>query len=361
MALEGAGLGAGGACVPARPATPTSCGATRCMPGADAPRVAFVVPRYGREVVGGAETLCRLLAENLAGAGVPVEVLTTCAVDHFTWADHHPEGTDGGGRRAGPPLPAWIPRATTTAGSRLHTAASTCGCRPATPTSVEWMAPVGLVAGAAATRRGRGPLRLARVRCRTCSAPRSGPPRRGPERTALIPCVHDEAHAWLPAVRRDARGGARLHAQLATARGSCSRGSRPGRRTRAGERRLRRDAGPRATSGRGVLRRRAASRPGTSSTPAGARWRKGLPSSSTRTRGSPSARPDAPAARADGPGRPAPRRDAIADRVIDLGFVPGRGSRGRLRGGERAGEPLAPREPRDGAAWRRGSPARPPW
>ncbi|HTI33116.1 MAG TPA: hypothetical protein VL422_05515, partial [Miltoncostaea sp.] len=60
------------------------------MPG---PSVAFVVPRYGRGVVGGAEMLCRLLAEDLAGAGVPVEVLTTCAVDHFTWADHHPPGT----------------------------------------------------------------------------------------------------------------------------------------------------------------------------------------------------------------------------------------------------------------------------
>ncbi len=65
------------------------------MPVADAPRIAFCVPRYGAEVVGGAETLCRLLAENLAAHGTPVEVLTTCAVDHFTWADHHPEGTTG--------------------------------------------------------------------------------------------------------------------------------------------------------------------------------------------------------------------------------------------------------------------------
>ena len=33
------------------------------------------------------------VAENLAAHGADVEVLTTCAVDHFTWADHHPEGT----------------------------------------------------------------------------------------------------------------------------------------------------------------------------------------------------------------------------------------------------------------------------
>lgn len=51
------------------------------------------MPRYGADVTGGAETLCRLVAEDLAGAGHAVEVFTTCAVDHFTWADHHPPGT----------------------------------------------------------------------------------------------------------------------------------------------------------------------------------------------------------------------------------------------------------------------------
>src|SRR5262245_7723287 len=48
-------------------------------------RVGFVVPRYGEDVVGGAETLVRGLAEHLAAAGNPVEVLTTCARDHLTW------------------------------------------------------------------------------------------------------------------------------------------------------------------------------------------------------------------------------------------------------------------------------------
>lgn len=48
-------------------------------------RVAFVVPRYGEDIVGGAETLTRGLAEHLAATGTPVEVLTTCARDHLTW------------------------------------------------------------------------------------------------------------------------------------------------------------------------------------------------------------------------------------------------------------------------------------
>ena len=43
-------------------------------------------------MVGGAETLCRLLAENLARHGARVSVLTTCALDHFTWANELPEG-----------------------------------------------------------------------------------------------------------------------------------------------------------------------------------------------------------------------------------------------------------------------------
>lgn len=51
-------------------------------------RVAFVTPRYGREVMGGAETAARLLAEHLvAECGAEVEAYTTCALDHVTWRD----------------------------------------------------------------------------------------------------------------------------------------------------------------------------------------------------------------------------------------------------------------------------------
>ena len=60
--------------------------------------IAFVVPRYGEMVVGGAETLCRVLAENLTAHGTRVDVLTTCATDHFTWRnDLDPGETIEGG------------------------------------------------------------------------------------------------------------------------------------------------------------------------------------------------------------------------------------------------------------------------
>ena len=54
-------------------------------------RLAIVVPRYGEEVNGGAETLAREYAHRLA-PHVDVTVLTTCALDYRTWEDHFPSG-----------------------------------------------------------------------------------------------------------------------------------------------------------------------------------------------------------------------------------------------------------------------------
>jgi glycosyltransferase involved in cell wall biosynthesis len=56
-------------------------------------RVAFVVPRYGPDIVGGAEMLVRGLATHLAASGTVVEVLTTCARDHLAWRNALPAGT----------------------------------------------------------------------------------------------------------------------------------------------------------------------------------------------------------------------------------------------------------------------------
>ncbi len=56
--------------------------------------VAFVPVRYGTQVVGGAETLTRLLAEELDARGWPVEVLTTCALDPYSWTNHFPPGEE---------------------------------------------------------------------------------------------------------------------------------------------------------------------------------------------------------------------------------------------------------------------------
>ncbi|MCX6356383.1 MAG: glycosyltransferase family 4 protein [Candidatus Aureabacteria bacterium] len=56
--------------------------------------LAFVIPRYGVHSAGGAEVLCQQVAERLAGAGHAVTVLTTCARDHLTWENHFAAGRE---------------------------------------------------------------------------------------------------------------------------------------------------------------------------------------------------------------------------------------------------------------------------
>ena len=59
-------------------------------------KLAVVTPRYGTEVVGGAEMAARMVATNLTTrTDWDVEVLTTCAHrDYISWKNELPEGLE---------------------------------------------------------------------------------------------------------------------------------------------------------------------------------------------------------------------------------------------------------------------------
>lgn len=60
--------------------------------GARQKRYAFVLPRFGEDIIGGAETLAGALARRLADRGDDVEVFTTCARDNRSWENYYPAG-----------------------------------------------------------------------------------------------------------------------------------------------------------------------------------------------------------------------------------------------------------------------------
>lgn len=163
------------------------------MSSATTARIAFITPRYGRTVVGGAETLCRLLAENLTTHGTRVDVLTTCATDHFTWRNDLAEGTtvEGGVTVRRFPIGARNPDE-----FNFWHAVIDCGARIRYGEQVSWMAnsawAPGIIDAAGSY---DWVVAMPYLFGTTFWAAVADP-----DRTVIIPCLHDEAHARQPVV-----------------------------------------------------------------------------------------------------------------------------------------------------------------
>ena len=57
-------------------------------------KIAFIVQRYGTEILGGSEYHVPAHRRTARGRSHEVEVLTTCAHDYITWKNEYPEGAD---------------------------------------------------------------------------------------------------------------------------------------------------------------------------------------------------------------------------------------------------------------------------
>lgn len=171
-------------------------------------RIAMTVPRYGTRILGGAETHGRRYAERLVAAGHRVQVLTTCASDHRTWANDLPAGVatvNGVPVRRYPVSRPHEPAVMARLEDRLRGTGEL-----SLDEQHEWLGNVGY----------SEPLLRAVTEVATevdvlLFIPYLFPStvfgaQVSPEKTVVIPCLHDEAYARFQAIQDSLRGAAGL-------------------------------------------------------------------------------------------------------------------------------------------------------
>lgn len=171
-------------------------------------RLALVPPRYGPEVIGGAEASFREVAAGLAARGWEVDVYTTCAIDHFTWANHYPPGDslDGAVR-----VRRFRVRDDTSGAERAAVEAMVArGEHPSLPEQERWMndglrSPDMFHALLDEAERYRAVVVTPYMFWTSFAAATVAP-----ERTIVRPCLHDEAYARFELFRPLLEGSRRL-------------------------------------------------------------------------------------------------------------------------------------------------------
>lgn len=158
-------------------------------------KLAFVPARYGDGVVGGAETVLRELAAGLAARGWDVEILTTCARDHFTWINELPTGVEREGDLTVRRWPAVVSTARTERAT--FNAAISSGQPISWDEQVRWMNDDMRVPGLFDHLVDHGHEYRAVVFAPYLFWPAYACTQVVPERSILMPCLHDEPEARL--------------------------------------------------------------------------------------------------------------------------------------------------------------------
>ncbi len=158
-------------------------------------RIGLVPPRYGAEVVGGAEAVIREMAAGLAARGWDVEVLTTCARDHFSWGNEYAAGVERDGDVAVRRFPTVI--STARAERAMYETAILAGARLTLKDQSRWMNDDVRVPGLFHYLLDHAHEYRALVFAPYLFWPTFACGQVAPERTILMPCLHDEPAAYL--------------------------------------------------------------------------------------------------------------------------------------------------------------------
>lgn len=161
-------------------------------------KIAIIVPRYGPALAGGAERLARGLAEQATGRGHAVEVWTSCAINHYTWANELPAGSTTINqvpvRRFA--IDPWdVPRR-----AELEGQLAVRGTLSVAE-QYEWLACGPTSATLCAYAAGRAPQFDAILSMPYLNSFNYYPAWVAPEKTYLLPCLHDEVYAYLEPIR----------------------------------------------------------------------------------------------------------------------------------------------------------------
>jgi glycosyltransferase involved in cell wall biosynthesis len=158
-------------------------------------RLGLVPPRYGSEVIGGAEAVVREMAAGLAARGWDVEVITTCARDHFTWANEYAAGVERDGDVTVRRFPTVI--STARAERARFEAAILAGARLTLKDQSRWMNDDVRVPELYHYLLDHAHEYRALLFAPYLFWPTFAGGQVAPERTILMPCLHDEPAAYL--------------------------------------------------------------------------------------------------------------------------------------------------------------------